>query len=328
VLAEAQPREISLEIRFDNRVVIVTGAGNGLGRAYALEFGRRGALVVVNDYGGSTDGSGRGHRAADFVVEEIVATGGRAVATYDSVREDAGCRNMAAIALDAGGRIDAVVHNAGILRNATFDDMDDDHWFPVVETHLVGGFYLARAVWPAMSDAGYGRFVITSSASGVWGRVEGANYGAAKAGLVGLCNVLALEGEAKGILANAIMPVGSTRLGGAPEASDTTAEAEAARAQARATRHSPEWVAPMVVYLASDRCDRTHRYYSAVRGRYAEIFVGVNDGWVAPAGEPPPVEELVAHLDIIEDRSTYSVPHDTFDEVGIASGRVVSELGG
>jgi NAD(P)-dependent dehydrogenase (short-subunit alcohol dehydrogenase family) len=315
------------EVKFDGQVVIVTGAGNGLGRAYARELARRGALVVVNDFGGATDGSGGSRRAADFVVEEIMALGGSAVASFDSVREEEGCRHIAALALEAGGRIDAVVHNAGILRNTRFDGMSDDHWFPVVETHLLGGFFLSRAVWPTMVAAGYGRMVFTSSASGLWGRVEGANYGAAKAGLIGLCNVLALEGVEHGILANAILPVGSTRLGGAPDASDSSPEAETVRAQARADRMAPEWVAPMVVYLASNRCDRTHRYYSAIRGRYAEVFVGVSGGWVAPALAPPSVEDVVSHLDMIEDRSSYSVPRDTFDEVAIASRAVDASPG-
>lgn len=309
------------ELRFDGEVVIVTGAGNGLGRAYALELARRGATVVVNDYGGATDGAGAGHAAADFVVDEITRAGGRAVPSYDSVRDDASCRAIVARALEVSGRIDAVVNNAGILRNARFDAMDDDRWFPVVETHLLGAFFLSRAVWPAMVEARYGRLVFTSSASGMWGRVEGANYGAAKAGLVGLCNVLALEGREHGILANAIMPVGSTRLGGAPEASDRSEAAQAVRDEAAHSRMSPEWVAPMVVYLASRACDRTHRYYSAVRGRYAEIFVGVTDGWVAPAGAPPAAEDVVARLDVIEDRRAYVVPDDTFDEVRIASAR-------
>jgi NAD(P)-dependent dehydrogenase (short-subunit alcohol dehydrogenase family) len=316
-----------VDVRFDNRVVIVTGAGNGLGRAYALEFARRGALVVVNDVGGGTDGRGAGHRAADFVVDEIVGAGGRAVPAYDSVRGDAGCRNIAALALEAGGRIDAVVHNAGILRNARFAGMSDDHWFPVLETHLLGAFYLSRAVWPTMVAAQYGRLVFTSSASGLWGRLEGANYGAAKAALMGLCNVLALEGGEHGIAANAILPVGSTRLAGAPEAADMSPDAEAARAEAYADRMAPEWVAPLVVFLASDRCDRTHRYYSAVRGRYAEAFVGVTDGWVAPGSDAPTVEDVVAHLSAIEDRSSYSVPSSTFDEVAIASQLVAAASG-
>jgi NAD(P)-dependent dehydrogenase (short-subunit alcohol dehydrogenase family) len=315
------------EVDFDGQVVIVTGAGNGLGRSYALELARRGALVIVNDVGGATDGTGGSRRAAEFVVDEIVALGGRAVASFDSVREEEGCRHIAGLALEAGGRIDAVVHNAGILRNTRFDGMSDDHWFPVVETHLLGGFFLSRAVWPTMVAAGYGRMVFTSSASGLWGRVEGANYGAAKAGLIGLCNVLALEGAEHGILANAILPVGSTRLGGAPEASDTSPEAETARTQARVARMAPEWVAPMVVYLASNRCDRTHRYYSAIRGRYAEAFVGVSEGWVALTPGPPSVEDVVSHLDMIEDRSSYSVPRDTFDEVAIASRAVDASPG-
>jgi NAD(P)-dependent dehydrogenase (short-subunit alcohol dehydrogenase family) len=316
-----------MDIRFDGQVVIVTGAGNGLGRAHALELGRRGALVVVNDLGGATDGTGGGHRAADFVVEEITRAGGQAVPSYDSVATDEGCRNLAATALAAGGRIDAVVHNAGILRNSTFDEMTDERWFPVVETHLFGGFYLSRAVWPTMKAAGYGRLVFTSSASGLWGRIEGANYGSAKAGLVGLCNVLALEGEAHGILANAVLPVGSSRLGGAPEASDTSPEAEAVRSQARAGRMAPEWVTPLVAYLASSQCNRTHHYYSAIRGRYARAFVGVTDGWVSPGSEPPTAEELLAHLATIEDRESYVIPRDTFDEVAIASQRVVDATG-
>jgi NAD(P)-dependent dehydrogenase (short-subunit alcohol dehydrogenase family) len=273
----------------------------------------------VNDVGGATDGRGAGHGAADFVVDEIVGAGGRAVPAYDSVGDDAGCRNIVAVAIEAGGRIDAVVHNAGILRNAGFAGMSDDLWFPVLETHLLGAFYLSRAAWPTMVAARYGRLVFTSSASGLWGRVEGANYGAAKAALVGLCNVLALEGREYGIAANAILPVGATRLAGAPDAADTTPDAEAARAEAYANRMAPEWVSPVVVFLASDRCDRTHRYYSAVRGRYAEAFVGVTDGWVAPGADPPTVEDVVTHLGAIEDRSSYSVPSSTFDEVGIAS---------
>jgi NAD(P)-dependent dehydrogenase (short-subunit alcohol dehydrogenase family) len=313
-----------MAVGFEHRAIIVTGAGNGLGRAYAHEFARRGASVVVNDFGGATDGTGRSRQAADFVVDEIHDTGGTAVASYDSVAEDTGCRHIAELCLERFGRIDAVVHNAGILRNTRFEGMTDEKWFAVLDTHLLGAFFLSRAVWPTMVAAGYGRMVFTSSASGMWGRVEGANYGSAKAGLVGLCNVMALEGAEHGIVANAILPVGSTRLGGAPDASDTGAAAEEHRARAMATRMAPEWIVPMVVYLASEECERTHRYYSAVRGRYAEVFVGVTDGWVAPGPEPPRPEEIVANLAVIEDRSRYVVPRDTFHEVEIASQRVAS----
>jgi len=316
-----------MDIRFDGQVVVVTGAGNGMGRAYALELARRGATVVVDDPGVATDGTGGGRRAADHVVDEITRAGGAAIASYASVADDDGCRELAATALALTGRIDAVIHNAGILRNAPFLEMTDERWFPVQATHLLGAFFLSRAVWPSMVAAGYGRMVFTSSASGAWGRVQGANYGAAKAGILGLCNVLALEGEEHGILCNAILPIGSTRLGGAPDASDTSAEAEAARAAALENRSSPEWVVPMVTYLASSACDRTHRSYSAVRGRYAEVFTSVADGWVAPAGPPPPAEELVARLDVIEDRSWATVPRDTFAEAALASRLVDEHLG-
>jgi NAD(P)-dependent dehydrogenase (short-subunit alcohol dehydrogenase family) len=311
-----------MDLLFDDRVVIVTGAGNGLGREHALELARRGAKVVVNDVGGATDGTGSGTRAADFVVGEIRSGGGNAIASYESVADDAACQRLADHTMDAFGRIDAVVHNAGILRNARFEDMGDERWFPVVETHLFGAFFLTRAVWPRMVEAGYGRLVFTSSASGVWGRVEGANYGAAKAGIVGLCNVLALEGADHGILANAVMPVASTRLAGAPEAADASDAAIAHRAAADENRMAPHWVTPIVVYLASDACDRSHRYYSAVRGRFAEVFVGVTDGWVAEGSSSPSAETVAEHLAEIEDRSRFAVPNDTFHEVQLASARV------
>jgi len=307
-------------VRFDDRVAIVTGAGNGLGRAYALELARRGASVVVNDLGGSTDGRDPTPAAADFVVEEIRGQGGTAIASYDSIAEDGGCRRLAAIALETFGRIDAVIHNAGILRNAMFEEMSDENFFPVLSTHLLGSFYLSRAAWPTMVEQGYGRFVLTSSSSGVWGRPNGANYNTAKAGVIGLANALSLEGADKGILTNCILPVGFTRLAGAPEAVDTSADAEARRAEALAARWAPEWVAPMVVYLASEACDRTHRYYSAVDGRYARVFVGVAEGWRA-GNNPPSVEEIRENLDAIEELSSYDVPENGLEEIERVRGR-------
>lgn len=312
-----------VDLTFHDRTVIVTGAGNGLGRAHALELGRRGANVVVNDLGGSTSGEGASKRAADFVVAEITDAGGRAAASYDSVATVEGCEAMAALAIERFGRIDAVVHNAGILRNAMFDDMTDERFFPVLATHLIGAFYLSRAVYPTMRAQEYGRFVFTSSASGAWGRPNGANYNAAKAGVLGLCNAISLEGAEHGILANAILPVGFTRLAGAPEAADQSESAhDARRASANERPRSlPEWVTPMVVYLASEACDRTHRYYSSVEGRYARVAVVVAKGWREPGEEPPSAETIYEHLDQIEDLAVYDLPDSVFHEIELARER-------
>ena len=315
-----------MSVDFKGRTVIVTGAGNGLGRAHAHEVARLGADVVVNDLGGSTDGVGGSSRAADFVVDEIRSAGGSAVANHDSVATDEGCRGIAATALDTFGRIDAVVHNAGILRNGSFDEMTDDKFFPVLQTHLLGSFFLSRAVWPTMVTQGYGRLVFTSSSTGVFGRINGANYASAKAGIVGLCNVLALEGEELGILANAVMPVATTRLGGAPDITDDSDEAKAKRAEAEATRPraQPEWVAPMVAYLASEACTTTHRYYSAAAGRYARIFVGVSTGWYAPDGHPPSAQDIAEEIKAIEDLTEYDLPSSVFHEIELINARYVT----
>jgi NAD(P)-dependent dehydrogenase (short-subunit alcohol dehydrogenase family) len=306
-----------MAIRFDDRAVVVTGAGNGLGRAYALDLARRGAHVVVNDLGTATDGVGVSARAADHVVDEIRGGGGVAVASYDSVADDEGCRRIAQTAVDEFGRLDVVVHNAGILRNAMFEDMTDDRLLPVLATHLMGAFFLSRAAYPVMVEQGYGRFVFTSSGSGAFGRVNGANYNAAKAGILGLCNALSLEGAPHGVLANAILPVGFTRLGGAPDAADRSEAADAARADASSSRPRslPEWVVPMVTYLASEQCTRTHHYYSAASGRYARAFVGVAQGWYAPGDVPPSAEDIEEHLATIEDLSSFDLPMSVFEEI-------------
>ncbi len=235
-----------------------------------------------------------------------------------------GCESLVAGTVATHGRIDAIVHNAGILRNGPIPEMSDERIDPVLAVHLMGALWLTRAAWPHMASRGYGRLVYTASGTGAWGRPDGANYAAAKAGVIGLCNVAAIEGEPYGIRANAVLPVASTRLAGMPDAADTSPEAEARRAEAASERPrmEPEWVSPIVAWLASPACDRTHRFYSAVQGRYAEVFVGVGHGWIAPGGDPPSPSELSEHLAQIEDRSAFDVPASVFDEVAKVAARM------
>ena len=229
------------DIRFDGKVAIVTGAGGGLGRAHALELARRGAKVVVNDLGGSMDGSGGGSDAANKVVEEIKAAGGEAIANGSSVTDDAGVARMVADAMDAWGRIDILVANAGILRDKSFTKMEFGDFQVVVDVHLFGTVKPAKAVWDIMRTQNYGRIVVTTSSSGLYGNFGQSNYGAAKLGLIGFMNTLKLEGQKNNIHVNAISPVAATRmtenLGMPPEV---------------LAQLKPEFVTPGVVFLCSE----------------------------------------------------------------------------
>src|ERR1700743_1085532 len=186
---------MSKELRFEGKVAIITGAGNGLGRSHALLLASRGAKVVVNDLGGSMHGGGKSSAAADKVVEEIKAAGGEAIANYDSVEDGA---KIVQAALDTWGRIDIVVNNAGILRDVSFQKLSEEDWDLIYRVHVLGGFRVTRAAWNHMRDAGYGRVVFTASAAGIYGNFGQANYSMAKLGLVGLSNTLAIEGRKRG----------------------------------------------------------------------------------------------------------------------------------
>ncbi len=229
-------------IRFEDKVVIVTGAGGGLGRAHALLFARHGARVVVNDLGGSTQGEGANSSAADRVVEEIRQAGGQAVANHDSVTDG---DRIVQQALDSYGRIDVVVNNAGILRDKTFHKMDDADWDLVYRVHVEGSYKVTRAAWSHMREQGYGRVIFTASTSGIYGNFGQSNYGMAKLGLYGLTRTLALEGRKNNVLVNAIAPTGGTRM------------TEGLIPPQVFEQLKPELVSPLVVYLGSEQCQDT-----------------------------------------------------------------------
>lgn len=233
---------MSGQLRFDGKVVIVTGAGQGLGRSHALAFASRGAKVVVNDLGGSATGGGKSSAAADAVVAAIQAAGGEAVANYDSVEDGAA---IVKTAIDAFGRVDVVVNNAGILRDTSFPKMTDADWDLIFRVHMVGAFRVTHAAWPYMRDQGYGRIIFTSSAAGIYGNFGQANYGAAKLGLVGFANTLAVEGAKKNIRVNTIAPLAGSRL------TETVMPKEVVDAL------KPEYVSPVVLYLGHEDCKDT-----------------------------------------------------------------------
>jgi NAD(P)-dependent dehydrogenase (short-subunit alcohol dehydrogenase family) len=305
-------------ISFEDRAVIVTGAGGGLGRSYALELARRGAQVLVNDLGGAMDGTGGSSKPADRVVDEIQATGGIAAASYDSVASAVGGRRIVESCLDAFGRVDAVVSNAGNLRYAPFDELADEDVEALIGTHLLGAFHVSRPAYRAMKRDGGGRFVFTSSGAGLFGNAHQAHYVAAKAGVFGLMNAVAIEGEAHGIRANCVLPVAHTRMA---EGTDTSRirpqdAARMAGLDKLGDTLGADFVTPLVVYLASEECMLTQKAFSAAWGRYARVFVGATVGWYGPRDLPAAPEDLREHLSEITDRSRYFVPGSVYDEAG------------
>ena len=289
------------EIRFDDRVAVVTGAGGGLGRTYALELGRRGAKVVVNDLGGAMDGTGGGSSMADQVVKEVEEAGGTAVSNYDSVATPEGGESIIQTALDQFGQVDIVINNAGILRDKSFVKLSPEELEIVIDVHLKGAFYVSQPAFRAMKERGYGRFIHTSSAAGLFGNFGQSNYGAAKMGLVGLSNVLAVEGAKNNILSNVIAPLAKTRL-----TEDLLGP--------MADRVEPDKVTPLVVYLASEQCQETHSVYSVGGGRFARIFVGLGSGW-AKKGETPTAEEIASHFQEIHEPGDFIIPSSIADEM-------------
>ncbi len=297
-------------IDFTGQAAVVTGAGRGLGRLYAMELARRGASVVVNDIGGTMRGEGTDTSVADEVVAEIAQAGGTAVASYDSVDTPEGGQAIVDTAVEAFGRVDVVVSNAGIFNSIPFDQLSPDDWRHMLRVHLDGGFYLSQPAYKVMAKQKYGRFVFISSSAGNFGQPMEAHYAAAKTGLVGLSNVIAIEGAAHGILSNTVLPTGFSRM-----VTETVGDEKflAESGFMRAIR--AELVVPLVVFLASNACDFTHRNYSACAGRYARVFMGLGRGWVADSDGEPTADDILSHLDEVSATDPYIVPDTIVDEV-------------
>ena len=266
-----------MTLDYNGKVVIVTGAGGGLGRCHALEFARRGAKVVVNDLGGAVDGSGGSSEAADKVVEEIKAAGGEAMSNGSSVTDDAGVANMIQQTMDAYGRIDVLVNNAGVLRDKSFAKMEIADFDFVVDVHLFGTMKPTKAVWPIMKEQGYGRIMVTSSSSGLYGNFGQSNYGAAKLGVVGFINTLKLEGQKDNIHINALAPVAWTRM----TSNLMPPEMEEALA--------PEQVTPAVVFMCSEQAP-TGKIICAGAGAYAAAQIVETRGMYL--GTAPTAEDV------------------------------------
>jgi len=273
------------DLRFDGRVAVITGAGRGLGRSYALLLASRGARVVVNDSGTSLSGAGADAGPAHEVVREILAAGGQAVACTDSVATPDGGQAIVDTALEHYGRVDVLIHNAGNVRRAPLRDMTPDDFDAVLDVHLRGAFHVVRAAFPVMCDAGRGRIVLTSSIGGLYGNHQVANYAAAKAGVIGLSNVVALEGASAGVTCNVVVPAAVTRMA---EGIDTSAYPPM----------SPELVAPVVGWLAHESCSVTGEIFVALAGRVARVVVAETAGVYRPAWT---IEDVAAQSAAIRD---------------------------
>ena len=288
------------QIGFEGKVAVVTGAGGGLGREHALLLASRGAQIVVNDLGGAVDGTGSSAGPAQSVVEEIEAAGGVAVADTNSVASAEGGEAMVRTALEAFGRVDVVINNAGILRDKSFANMTDELWDPVLAVHLRGAMCVTRAAWPHLREQAYGRIVSTSSAAGIFGNFGQTNYGAAKMGLVGFTRALAQEGAKYNIKANAIAPVAKTRM-----TEDILGPL--------VDKLDPALVSPLVAWLVSEDCPVTGEIFSVGGGRAARIFVAEGPGFFK---KDLSLEDVRDNWEEIVAEEGYAVPRSANDEIG------------
>jgi NAD(P)-dependent dehydrogenase (short-subunit alcohol dehydrogenase family) len=312
---------VMTDLRFDDRVAIVTGAGGGLGKSHALLLASRGARVVVNDIGGSVTGEGSDDGPARQLVSEIRANGGEAVADVNSVATPEGGAAIIKTAMDNFGRLDIVVNNAGILRDQTFDAMTMDLLDPVLDVHLKGAFNVTRPAFVIMREQGYGRVVSTCSASGILGSPHKSNYAAAKTGLIGFTRVVAAEGAAHNIKANAVSPIAYTRMLAhsleGPEADDQFGpQAEEVKEQLTkmfTNTLAPALVSPVVAFLAHENCPVSGEIYTAGGGQVSRFFIGRTKGYF---NQDLSIEEVADHFAEIRAESDYTVMNDPAEEVG------------
>jgi len=306
------------ELRFDDEVAVITGAGGGLGKQYALLLSSRGARVVVNDIGGSVTGDGSDAATAGAVVDEIRELGGQAVADTHSVTSPEGGQAIIDTALRAWGRVDIVINNAGIVGDAPFEDMTADRLNPLIDVHLKGAFYVTRPAWTVMRERGYGRILNTSSAAGILGAERMSNYGAAKTGLIGFTRVLAAEGAGHNIKVNAIAPIAYTRMlahavDGAGRQDDEAAQAILDDLVAQYLQKlDPALVAPVAAFLTHRKCPVSGEIYTVGAGHVARFFVGRTKGFYRSGLS---VEDVRDHLDEIRDEAGYTVPRGPADEI-------------
>ena len=296
------------EIRFDDQVAIVTGAGGGLGRIHALELAKRGAKVVVNDLGGARDGSGKGSATpAQKVVDEIKALGGEAIANYDNVATSDGGENIVKSAIDTYGAVDILINNAGILRDKSFIKMEPENWQSVLEVHLNGAYNVTKPAFKVMREKGFGRIVMTTSAAGLYGNFGQTNYSSAKMGLAGLMNTLKLEGKKYNIKVNTVAPIAASRL------------TEDILPPELFEKMKPEFVSPLVLYLSSSKCEETGNIYNAGMGFYNRAAVVTGPGTTIGDGtNPPTIEDVVENLEKISSLKNGKVYFELNEQVGDA----------
>jgi NAD(P)-dependent dehydrogenase (short-subunit alcohol dehydrogenase family) len=308
----------STNLRFDEQVAVITGAGGGLGKEYALLLASRGARVVVNDTGGSVTGGASNTEAADAAAEEIRQLGGEAVADSHSVSSPEGGNAIIDTALRTWGRVDILINNAGIVRDAPFEEMTADRLEPLLDVHLKGAFYVTRPAWKVMREQVYGRVLNTCSAAGILGANGMSNYGSAKTGLIGLTRVLAAEGANQNINVNAIAPIAYTRMlahsiEGAGQPDDASARAVLDDLVSQYLQKlDPALVAPVAAFLTHRDCPVSGEIYTVGAGHVSRFFIGRTKGFYSPALS---VEDVRDHLDEIRDETGYTVPGGTADEM-------------